>query len=121
MLIDVGDIINGDIFPSWAFGANIDFSVGSTIKLNCCMREIWNELSLIYMQSNNKTGYRHRKNLIHLIHEDEQAGNQEKISKFKFLSGRNISFEHLNGCSYERGRDRVPQTRPFIGLDISVT
>ena len=70
------------------------------------MREIWNELSLIYMESNNKTGYRHRKNLIHLIHEDELAGNQEKISKFKFLSGRNISFEHLNGCSYERGRDR---------------
>ena len=69
------------------------------------MREIWNELTLIYMQFNNKTGYRNRKNLIKLIHQDELVQNKQKISKVKSSSSLNINFEHLNGCSYERGRD----------------
>ena len=73
------------------------------------MREIWTELSLIYMEFNNKTGYRNRKNLIQLIHKDDPVDNREKVSRFQSLAGMNISFEHLFGCSYERGRARDPQ------------
>ena len=73
------------------------------------MREIWTELSLIYMEFNNKTGYLNRKNLIQLIHKDDPVDNREKVSRFQSLAGMNISFEHLFGCSYERGRARDPQ------------
>ena len=81
------------------------------------MREIWTELSLIYMQFNNKTGYRNRKNIIQLIHKDDPVENREKVSKFKSLAGMNISFEHLYGCSYERGRARDPQ---ILGWSLDV-
>ena len=73
------------------------------------MREIWTELSLIYMEFNNKTGYRNRKNLIQLIHKDDPVDNREKVSRLKSLAEMEISFEHLYGCSYERGRSRDPQ------------
>ena len=73
------------------------------------MREIWTELSLIYMEFNNMTGYMNRKNLIQLIHKDDPVDNREKVSRFQSLAGMKISFEHLFGCSYERGRARDPQ------------
>ena len=73
------------------------------------MREIWTELSLIYMEFNNMTGYLNRKNLIQLIHKDDPVDNREKVSRFQSLAGVKISFEHLFGCSYERGRARDPQ------------
>ena len=84
------------------------------------MREIWTELSLIYMQFNNKTGYRNRKNIIQLIHKDDPVENREKVSKFKSLAGMNISFEHLYGCSYERGRARDLQTTILISSGVQI-
>ena len=57
------------------------------------------------MQFNNKTGYRNRKNLVKLLHQDELVEKQQKISIVKSSSSLDIYFEHLNGCSYERGRN----------------
>ena len=70
------------------------------------------------MEFNNKTGYMNRKNLIQLIHKDDPVDNREKVSRFQSLAGMKISFEHLFGCSYERGRARDPQIA-VLYLDFS--